>query len=196
MLVVVVVGVAVGGSTGGFWPSLLATAVVAMAFQPLRRRVVRIADRLAFGAAAAPYEALADFSRRLGESPDPAALLPAVAEAAGRAVNARRVDRLAPRRGRVRTCQRDLAAVSGRRPGAAAGVAVPVVDRGERLGSITVVMPPGHDRCVPRDQRLLADLADQAGLAFRNARLTAELSGQVGAARSADPASWPSPAAG
>ena len=37
-----------------------------MAFQPLRRRVVRVADRLAFGAAAAPYEALADFSRRLG----------------------------------------------------------------------------------------------------------------------------------
>ena len=86
--VVVLVGLAVGGSTEGFWPSLLATAVVALAFQPLRRRVVRVADRLAFGAAAAPYEALADFSRRLGDSPDPADLLPAVADAAGRAVNA------------------------------------------------------------------------------------------------------------
>ena len=88
VFVVVVVGSAVGGGAGGFWPSLIATALVAMAFQPLRRRVVRLADRLAFGAAAAPYEALADFSRRLGDRPDPAALLPAVAEAAAHAVNA------------------------------------------------------------------------------------------------------------
>ena len=71
VLVVVLAGSAVGGSTEGFWPSLLATAVVALAFQPLRGRVVRVADRLAFGAAAAPYEALADFSRRLGDSPGP-----------------------------------------------------------------------------------------------------------------------------
>ena len=55
--------------TGGFWPSLLATAVVALAFQPLRRRVVRLADRLAYGSRAAPYEALSDFSRRLGREP-------------------------------------------------------------------------------------------------------------------------------
>jgi len=74
VVVVVVLGLAVGEGTGGFWPSLIATALVAMAFQPLRRRVVRVADRLAFGTAAAPYEALADFSRRLGDSPDPSAL--------------------------------------------------------------------------------------------------------------------------
>ena len=61
-----------------------------MAFQPLRRRVVHLADRLAFGASATPYEALADLARRLGESPDPTHLLPAVAEAAGTAVSARR----------------------------------------------------------------------------------------------------------
>ena len=72
VLVVVLVGLVVDGSTGGFWPSLVATALVALAFQPLRRRVVGVADRLAFGRAAAPYEALADFSRRLGDSPDPA----------------------------------------------------------------------------------------------------------------------------
>ncbi len=58
------------------------------------------------------------------------------------------------------------------------GVELSVVDRGERLGSITVEMPAGHP--LRRWQhRLLADLADQAGMAFRNARLTAELSGQV-----------------
>ena len=48
-----------------FWPSLLATAAVALAFQPLRRRIVHLADRIVFGRRAAPYEALADFGRRL-----------------------------------------------------------------------------------------------------------------------------------
>lgn len=175
-LVVVVVGVAVGKGTDGPWPSLLATALVALAFQPLRRRVVRIADRLAFGAAAAPYEALADFSRRLGDSPDPSALLPTVADAAAHAVNASRVivvlhveagpDRLAV-----------WPADDSGDPGAS-DVEVPVVDRGERLGRITVAMPAGRP-LRSREQRLLADLADQAGMAFRNARLTAELTGQV-----------------
>ena len=174
--VVVVVGSAVGGGAGGFWPSLIATALVAMAFQPLRRRVVRLADRLAFGAAAAPYEALADFSRRLGDRPDPAALLPAVAEAAAHAVNARR----AVVSVHVEAGPDRVAAwpPSGADDAAASRVAMPVVDHGEQLGSITVEMAAGHP-LRPRDQRLLADLADQAAMAFRNAQLTAELSAQV-----------------
>jgi signal transduction histidine kinase len=52
------------------------------------------------------------------------------------------------------------------------------MDRGERLGTITVEMPAGHPLRA-REHRLLADLADQAGMAFRGARLTAELSGEV-----------------
>ena len=176
VLVVVVVGLAVGGGTGGFWPSLLATALVALAFQPLRRRVVRLADRLAFGAAAAPYEALADFSRRLGDSPDPSDLLPAVADAVAHAVRASQVIVLlhvgaGPDRMAV------WPPFSADDP-TASGIAMPVFDRGERLGSITVEMPAGRPLRA-REHRLMADLADQAGMAFRNARLTAELSGQV-----------------
>ena len=174
--VVVVIGTAVGAGAGGFWPSLIATAVVAMAFQPLRRRVVRLADRLAFGSAAAPYEALANFSRQLGDRPDPAGLLPAVAEAAGRAVNARRavasvhVDAGPDRVAAWPSIGGDDAAASR--------VTTPVVDHGERLGSITIEMQTGHP-VRARDQRLLADLAGQAAIAFRNAQLTAELSTEV-----------------
>jgi signal transduction histidine kinase len=176
VFVVVLVGLVVGGASGGFWPSLLATALIALAFQPLRRRVVRVADRLAFGAAAVPYEALADFSRRLGDSPDPSELLPAVSEAAAHAVSASRVVvRLHVKAGPDQIaiwppfCENDSTA---------SGVMMPVVDRGERLGSITVEMPAGHP-LRPRQQRLLADLADQAAMAFRNVRLTAELAGEV-----------------
>jgi signal transduction histidine kinase len=181
VLIVVVIGFAVGVGTGGFWPSLLATALVALAFQPLRRRVVRLADRLAFGAAAVPYEALAEFSRRLGESPDPSELLPAVADAAAQAVRASRVVVLlhvgaGPDRVAVWTPSGADDPPAADLP--AAGLTVPVVDRGERLGTITVEMPTGRPLRM-REHRLLADLADQAGLAFRNARLAAELSGQV-----------------
>jgi signal transduction histidine kinase len=175
--VVVLVGVTVDGSTGGFWPSLLATVAVALAFQPLRRRVIKIADRLAFGAAAAPYEALADFSRRLGDSPDPSALLPSVAEAAGRAVNARRVVvtlHVEAGPDGVATWTADDSAATGED----AGVAMPVVDSGERLGEIQVTMPRGRP-LRPSEKALLADLAEQAALAFRSARLAAELLGEV-----------------
>jgi signal transduction histidine kinase len=176
VFVVVIVGLAVGGGTGGFWPSLLATALTALAFQPLRRRVIRVADRLAFGAAAVPYEALADFSRRLGDSPDPSDLLPAVADAAAHAVNARRVIvLLSVKAGPDRTA---IWPPFGANDSTTSSVTMPIVDRAERLGSITVEMPAGRP-LRPRQQRLLADLADQAGMAFRNARLTAELSGQV-----------------
>jgi len=175
VLVVVTVGLTVDG-TNGFWSSLLATAVVALAFQPLRSWVVRVADRLAFGTAAAPYEALTDFSRRLGSSPDPSRLLPEVAEAAARAVNATQVTVV-------------LHVVAGADQAAswppgrvgdpeAPGLELPVMHLGARLGSIWVAMPLGHP-LRRREHQLLADLADQAGLAFRNARLTVELSAQV-----------------
>jgi signal transduction histidine kinase len=179
VVVVVVTGVAVGQGTTGFWPSLLATALVALAFQPIRRSVVKVADRLSFGAAAAPYEALADFSRRVGDSPDPSDLLPAVADAAGQAVAAGRVVVLlhvgsGPDQRAVWAS--DQATDHGRP--LTRGTELAVVDHGERLGSITVEMPAGRPLRV-RERRLLADLADQAGLAFRSARLSAELSGQV-----------------
>ncbi len=176
VFVVVMVGLAVGGATGGLWPSLIATTVVALAFQPLRRRVVRVADRLAYGAAAIPYEALADFSRRIGDSLDPSDLLPAVAHAAAQAVSASRVIVILD----VKAGPDGIASWPpvGAASSTAPCVSIPVVDRMEKLGSITVEMPAGHT-LRSREQRLLADLADQAGMAFRSIRLTAELSGEV-----------------
>ena len=107
---VVLAGRQVEGRTGGLWLSLLATALVALAFQPLRRGVVRLANRAAYGERAQPYEALADFSRRLSEAPDPDALLPAVAEAASpRGLRPRRAG--PPRRPRQRPGDRHVGVV-------------------------------------------------------------------------------------
>src|SRR3954447_11623596 len=174
VLLVVVLGSLLDGQVG-YWPSLLATAVVAIAFQPARRRIVRIADRLAFGASAEPYDALAEFSRRLGDSPDPSDLLPAVAEAAANAVGARRavVTLALPS-----AADRFVTWPTGSAAGSGPTADIPITDHDEVLGSLRVEMTPG--RAVrPRDTALLIDLADQAAVAFRNARLSAELSYRV-----------------
>jgi signal transduction histidine kinase len=99
-----------------------------------------------------------------------------VAEAAGRAVNATRIAVVL----HVGAAADQTASWPPGRleDSETSGVELPVMHLGERLGSISVVMPIGHP-LRRREQQLLADLADQAGLAFRNARLTVELSAQV-----------------
>jgi hypothetical protein len=173
---VVVAGRLVEGRTGGFWLSLLATALVALAFQPLRRVVVRLADRAAYGSRAHPYAALADFSHRLAEAPDPDDLLPAVAEAAARAVS-----------GRGAQATLDVpggAPVSGTWGWWAADQeepadhVVPVRTEGRELGRIAVALPRGRS-LRPSDLRLLEALADQTAVAFRNTALAGALADRV-----------------
>src|SRR4029450_517809 len=64
--VAIVVGVgALVGSQSTPVLSAVAAAVVALAFQPARRRAQRFADRLVYGKRATPYEVLSQFSDRL-----------------------------------------------------------------------------------------------------------------------------------
>jgi GAF domain-containing protein len=171
---VVTVARLVDSRTDGFWLSLLATAVVALAFQPLRRAVNRLANRLAYGARAQPYVALSDFSRRLAATPPPSTLLPAVAEAAGRAVAARRTTASLGDFGGV-----ELTAAWGQEQAASmTSYAVPVRNQGYVLGNIEVWVDRNR-LWRPADERLLTAIADQAAVAFRNAALEARLAEQV-----------------
>jgi len=171
---VVAVGKRVDQQTSGFWLSLLATAVVALAFQPLRRQVTRLANRLAFGSRAQPYEALSHFSRRLAETPTADAVLPAVAEAAGRAVSARSATAtLGVSGAAVPSAVWGDAAAEG-----TASHVVPVQYGGAVLGSIEVHVPRGRP-VSDSDERLLTALADQTAVAFRNTALETELAEHV-----------------
>lgn len=171
---VVGVGASINARTGAFGPSVVATGVVALAFQPLRRRVIRVADRLAYGARAAPYEALASFSRQLGESPSAELLLPAVAQAAVQAVSGQHATvRLHILDGEDRVASWPVDADKS-----SASTELPVTDQGETLGRIAIRMPVGR-ALRASDHALLVDLARQTAVAFRNARLSIELAAKV-----------------
>ena len=171
---VVGVGKLVDQQTSGFWISLLATALVALAFQPMRRSVVRLANRLAYGPRAQPYEALSDFSDRLARTPSPRTLLPAVAHAAGHAVSARSATASLS----VPDVD-DLTATWGDEDttGMVSHV-VPVRADGRDLGAIAVCLPKGRPLRAS-DRRLLEALADQTAVAFRNLALERQLAGHV-----------------
>jgi hypothetical protein len=175
---VVLAGRVVEGRTGGLWVSLLATVVVALAFQPLRRVVIRLANRAAYGARAQPYEALADFSRRLAEAPDPDELLPAVAEAAARAVSARgaRATLDVPGGPPVSGTWGWWSSEAEQPP----DHQVPVGTEGRELGRIAVALPRGRE-LQPADARLLEALAAQTAVAFRNTALAGALADRVAA---------------
>ena len=173
----IVVGVgAVLGQGGRANPGLqiAATAVVALAFQPVRRRVQRLANRLIYGRRATPYEVMADFSHRIAGTLEVDEALPQMAEAAARGVGAvaGRVRLFLPGGDeRVVTWPEDA-------PGSVPTRGIDVRHHGEPIGEIAVTKAPG-DALLPAEEALLQDLATQAGLALHNVRLTDELEARL-----------------
>ncbi len=175
---VVTVGQVVDTRAGGFWISLLATTLVALAFQPARRGVVGFANRLAFGPRAKPYEALAAFSRRLSETPAAETLLLAVAEAAGRSVAATSTTAVLDVAGEGPVSVTwPPGTATGDEPGAEPYV-VDVAEGEMPLGRLLVRLPHGRP-LTDDDRRLLGDLAEQSAVAFRNLALERRLTAQV-----------------
>jgi hypothetical protein len=173
--VAVVVALAELAHDQAAWPSLVATVLVALAFQPARRRASQLADRLVYGEQAAPYEALAEFTDELKHSSSLADLLPRTAEAAGRVVGAERV--------RVWIEIPGYAPITAEWSGTAARArahdeVVPVGEGGEQLGGLVMTMPPGR-QLRRAESRLLHDAAAQLGAAFRGVQLERELAERV-----------------
>jgi hypothetical protein len=169
---VVTVGQFVEGRAGGFWLALLGIALVAIAFQPLRRSVVRLANRVAYGSRAQPYEALTDFSRRLAEAPSPGTLLPAIAEAAARSVSAGGATTTLGVPGS------DSVAATWGTVQDPPDHSVPVRTEDRTLGRIDVTLARGRP-LRPADLRLLDALAEQTAVAFGNTSLAGQLADHV-----------------
>ncbi|MGZ4483266.1 MAG: histidine kinase [Nocardioidaceae bacterium] len=183
--IVVGVGALVGrGGQPNLVLSIAATAVVAVAFQPVRDKVQRVANHLVYGARATPYEVLSDFADRMGGTFATADLLPVMARTVAQGVGAARVEVwLAGGPGLVREATWPSPTTEPERPAAVPGIGdlrgdrvVAVRHRGELLGALTVLKPPGEP-VTPAEEKLLDDLAAQAGLVLRNVRLVEDLRG-------------------
>ena len=173
----VYVGIVVGigsliGSQGkpNLLLSIVATAVVAIAFQPVRERVQHLANRLVYGKRATPYEVMADFSERMSETLAPDEVLPRMAEAAARGVAADAA------RVAVQFPDGSQRAVwwPHEHPDASLQHRVAVNYHDQVVGEIAVTKSAGATTTAG-ESKLLDDLATQAGLVLHNLRLTAEL---------------------
>ena len=93
VLLVVGIGTLAGfGGRPSLGLSILATALVAVAFQPVRARAQRLANRLVYGTRATPYQALSELSEQVGGTYAPGELLPTMARIVAEATGAARTD--------------------------------------------------------------------------------------------------------
>jgi signal transduction histidine kinase len=183
--VAVVVGVgALVGSRASPVLSAVAAAIVALAFLPARRRAQRLADRLVYGERASPYEVLSAFSERLGNAYAVDELLPRIAQRLAEGTGAERVDvwlRFEDELRSAATWPPEGEPVGAIAVADAAEESVspvrmfePVRHQGELLGALSVTKRPG-DAVTAIEERLVRDLAGQAGLVMRNVALTERL---------------------
>lgn len=179
----VYVGVVLGfaASTGSaapaLLPSVLATALVAVAFAPVKERLSRVARRLVLGRRADPYRTLAALPHHLAEAPAAGEVLLRTADALvnGLGVPAARVRAflLGSPNGSGEPAA-EVAWAPGPPPPDRALELVPVRHLGELVGDVAVV--PSADRPLSTaDRGLLCDLAAQAGPALRGVALATEL---------------------
>jgi signal transduction histidine kinase len=164
--------------------SIVATAVVAVGFQPVRERLQKVANRLVYGTRATPYEVLSQFSERVAESYAAGDVLPRMARVLAEGTGAVRSDVWLRSGGLLRQASswpEDSETTEPARivdgalpdiPGAAR--VVEVRHQGELLGALSVTKRQGES-LTPVEEKLLDDLASQAGLVLKNVGLTAEL---------------------
>jgi signal transduction histidine kinase len=162
---------------------LTTAAVFALVLVLTFRPVKRLARRLVYGRRATRYEAMAEFSERLGDAYSTEDVLPRMAEIVRTSTGADVAKVWLHVGGEIRpvaSSPRDmpLGAAIEAGPDALPDLdglrSFPVRDRGELLGALTVAMPAAEPLSKDGEQ-LVIDLASQAGLVLRNVRLIEEL---------------------
>jgi signal transduction histidine kinase len=167
VLIVVGAGALFRGE-GGFLLPLVATGIVAVAFQPLRDRVQRGVNRLLYGDRDDPYAVLSRLGQRLEGTLAQEEILPAIVRTLTDAL-------------RLPYAAIVLSDGTGFEPAAAAGtpvagvVRLPLIYQAEPVGELVVAPRAPGETFGPADRRLLEDLARQIGVAAHTVRLTADL---------------------
>ncbi|MFC0533874.1 sensor histidine kinase [Phytohabitans kaempferiae] len=148
--------------------SLVATGMIAVTFEPVRRRVQRLVDHLLYGERDDPYRVIVKLGDLHGQTTDPDAMLPGLASAIARslwvpyvAVRVSTPDgpRVVAEHGRTGTRLEEF----------------DMVARGETLGQLVVATRGVGDRFTGRERRLLADVAQYFAAVTETTRLIRDL---------------------
>ncbi len=195
LITAVYVGIAVGigalvGSGGkpNLGLSILATAIVAIGFQPVRERIQKVTNRLVYGRRATPYEVFSEFSGRVAETYAADEVLPRMARvlqegtgAASATVWLRGNEELRPAATYpdAPDMRPSLPMSNGTLPELPDTTrAIEVRHQGELLGALSVSKRRG-EALTPIEEKLVDDLAHQAGLVLKNVGLSADLQARL-----------------
>jgi signal transduction histidine kinase len=147
--------------------ALPATALVAVAFGPLRARLQRSVNRLLHGLRDEPYAAISTLGRRLGEAMAPAQVLPVMVATIADSL---RVPYVAVQLAGTR----EPAATHGA-PVAGVALSLPLVHAGETVGTLLIGARAHDEALSDADRRLLEDFARRASAAASAVALSLEV---------------------
>jgi len=167
VLVVVALG-AIFQARGNLGVSLVATALVAVLFQPLRGRLQRGVNRLMYGDRDDPSAVTSRLGQRIEATIAPEAVLPTVVETIAQALKLPYVAILLKEGGGFRS-----AAAYG--SPTAEPEALPLVYQREEIGRLVISPRAPGEAFSAADRSLLEDLARQTEVAVHAVRLTSDL---------------------
>jgi signal transduction histidine kinase len=156
--------------------------VLGLLVLPTVRLARRVANRLVYGKRATPYEILTAFGERVGETYSTEDVLPRMARLLAEATAAEEAT-VWVRVGTELHAEAAFPVGAHQSPLKVRGDGLPPIEnehaievrhQGDLLGALSVRMPP-NDPMNPRKEKLVRDLAAQAGLVLRNVRLIEEL---------------------
>jgi signal transduction histidine kinase len=160
---------------------LLVTGLIAVLFQPLRERLQRAINHLMYGERDTPYTVISRLGQRLEVTLAPEAILSAIVETVAQALKLPYAA-IALKQDEEFAIAASYVAQKG---GTSMGDAVldgqdtflhlPLLYQSEPVGELVLAPRARGESLTPADQRLLADLARQVGVAAHAVRLTADL---------------------
>ncbi len=155
-------------ASGTFGPSLLATGVIAILFQPMHGWVQGAVNRAIYGDRYDPYTVVSRLGERLEKTVEPGTVLPTIAETVAQALKVPYVA---------------IFLGDGKNPSDRISYGTPIGDvtslpltfQSDRVGELQLSVRSRGESFSPADRRLIKDLLRQIGVAVHAVNLTEEL---------------------
>lgn len=148
--------------------SLAVTGLIAVLFQPLRERLQRSVNHLLYGQRDEPYAVLSILGQRLQTALDPETLLGSIVEVLAQALKLPYAAIAIKQEGGYRTAATHGAPVGG-------PIILPLIYQTEQVGQLHLATRRPGEPFTPADERLIAEVARQAGAAVNTVRLADDL---------------------